>query len=56
MESQRQPDERPRKHHLEAKQRTGAGEAHTTEVEEHVQEALHSLCGCVVPESSCSRA
>ena len=56
MESQRQPNERPRQHHVEAEQRTGACEASTAKVEEHVQEAVHSLCGCGITQPSCSGA
>ena len=39
-----------------AEQRAGAGEAGATEAEEHVQEALYSLCSCRRPEPSCSGA
>lgn len=58
MESQRQRQliERPRKRSIAAQQRSGAGETTTPEVEEHVQEALHSLCSCSSAEPSCSSA
>jgi hypothetical protein len=56
MESQRQPHERCRKHRVPTEQRSGAGQTTTTEVEEHVPEALHSLCGCICSEPSCGRA
>lgn len=54
MESQREPDERSRKRHIEAEQRARAGKAAATEVEEHVQETLHGLCSCGITKPSCS--
>lgn len=54
MEPQWQSYER-RRDSLTAKQCTGTGEASTAE-EEHVQEALHGLCSCKRPKSSCRGA
>ena len=45
-----------RKHSVEAKQRSGAGQANTAKGKEHVPEALYGLCSCSVPEPGCSSA
>jgi hypothetical protein len=45
-----------RREHVAAEQRAGTGQARATEVEEHVQEALYSLCSCRRPEPSGGRA
>jgi hypothetical protein len=45
-----------RRRHVAAEQRARTGQACVAEVEEHVPEALHSLCSCRRPEPSCSGA
>ncbi len=50
MESQCQSHERHRDH-IKTEQRTGSAETITSEVQECLQEAFHSLCCSSLPES-----
>jgi hypothetical protein len=51
-----EPQRQWRQHGIEAGQRAGTGEASTAKDQEHVQEAIHSLCSCRRPKSCCSGA